>query len=298
MLSFMRFLALLLLGWLPASAQGLFLWEAAGENGKAYLLGSIHLAKPEFYPLPDPVEDSFAASDALVVEIDLSPEQEAQMGAMFLAAGMYSDGRKLSGEVSTETMELLSAYLEERGLRPAIFDAMRPWMAAIAIQAAEMVRLGFDPQIGIDRHFMDQARDAGKPIRQLETPEFQLNLLSGFDEDLQEDFLHYTLRDLERTPEMMDGLVEAWRSGDAETMEAVLLQPEEIDESTEVIYEKMFFERNRAMAKKIAAMISEGGTYFVVVGAGHMVGDQGIPALLRAQFAVEQVRGASEAVAQ
>lgn len=296
----MRYLALFLLFLvsLPGRADGLFLWEAAGERGKAYLLGSIHLAKPDFYPLPDAIEGAFAESESLVVEIDLSPEQEARMGAMFLTAGIYDDGRKLTETISPETLALFTAYLEERGVAPAMFNSMRPWMAAIAVQVAEMQRLGYDPQIGIDRHFLRQAREAGKPILQLETPEFQLNLLSGFEEELQEEFLHYTLKDLERTPDMIDALVQTWRSGDAEAMEAILLRPEEMDEKSAPIYEKMFFERNRDMAKKIAAMIAEGGTYFVVVGAGHLVGDQGVPTLLDVDFEVSQVESAVAAAAE
>ena len=288
-----------LLAVLPAFGEELFLWETENEQSKVYLLGSIHMAKPDFYPLPEPIQDAFAESDSLVVEIDLSPEAEAEIGVMALAAGIYGDGRRLSEELSPETLDLFQSYLEERGLPVVMFDSMRPWMAAQAVTIAEMTRLGFDPALGVDRHFMDRARNAGKSIIPLETPEFQINLLSGFNDELQEMFLLYTLKDMSRTSEMIDSLIKAWNSGDTAAMEEIMLPAEAMeDEFAAPVYEKLFFDRNRNMAEKIRGMMAAGGTYFVVVGAGHMVGEEGLVSLLRRDYTVTQAVAAEAAIAQ
>ena len=288
-----------LLAVLPAFGEELFLWETENEQSKVYLLGSIHMAKPDFYPLPEPIQDAFAESDSLVVEIDLSPEAEAEIGVMALAAGIYGDGRRLSEELSPETLDLFQSYLEERGLPVVMFDSMRPWMAAQAVTIAEMTRLGFDPALGVDRHFMDRARNAGKSIIPLETPEFQINLLSGFNDELQEMFLLYTLKDMSRTSEMIDSLIKAWNSGDTAAMEEIMLPAEAMeDEFAAPVYEKLFFDRNRNMAEKIRGMMAAGGTYFVVVGAGHMVGEEGLVSLLGRDYTVTQAVAAEAAIAQ
>ena len=290
-----RYLALWLLTALPCFGEGLFLWEAEGENGKAYLLGSIHLAKPELYPLPQPIEDAFSESDSLVVEINLNEGDEAAMAAKMLTAGVYGDGRKLTEELSDETSALFRGYLEERGLPLPMFDALRPWMAALTVSISEMQRLGFDPELGIDKHFLDQAKSNGKPVLQLETADYQIELLSGFDEELQEKFLLYTLRDVERTGEMIDTIMAAWSDGDTSRMEELLLESGLDDPGGQAIYQKMYLDRNHAMADKIRGMLEAGGTYFVVVGAGHLIGEEGIVELLGADYAVRQFEAAAAA---
>lgn len=175
---------------------------------------------------------------------------------------------------------------------------MRPWLAALTVTLSEMQRLGYDPLLGIDRHFLAQAKETGMRVEQLETPEFQINLLSGFDDEMQDLFLHYTLKDMAGTAEMIDELMAAWLEGDADTVEQLLLAPDDPDPRAEPVYEKLFYERNRDMVKKISAMIDSGGVWFVVVGAGHLVGEKGLVDLLSESYDVTQVQAkAASAVA-
>lgn len=273
-----------------------FLWEATSESGGgAYLLGSIHLAKPELYPLDPAIEEAYASADSLVVEVDLNETEEAEMAAIMMQAGVYGDGRKMLEELTPETAELFTAYLEERSLPTAMFNSMRPWMAAMMITVVEMQRLGYQPEFGIDKHFLNQAKEGGKPVRQLETARFQIDLLSSFPEKLQDTFLRQTLIDQDRVGDMIDEMISSWRDGQVETLEEILVAQSE-DPEMQAVNEAMIDDRNHAMAEKIAAMIEAGETPFVVVGALHLVGDEGVVRLLEdAGYQVRQVEAAAVA---
>lgn len=290
--------ALLFLAGPVLAEENVFLWEATGESGGAFLLGSIHLAKPELYPLDPAIEEAYGAADSLVVEVDLNETEEAEMAALMMQAGVYGDGRKMLDELTPETAELFRAYLEERSLPTAMFNTMRPWMAAMMITVVEMQRLGYKPEFGIDKHFLNQAREGGKPVQQLETARFQIDLLSSFPEDLQDAFLRQTLIDQDRVGEMIDEMVASWSGGQVEMLEEILLAQSE-DAEMRAVNKAMIDDRNHAMAEKIARMIEAGGKPFVVVGALHLVGEKGVVRLLEdAGYRLRQVAAVGAAAAR
>ena len=132
--------AVLLAGLAEAAADSdkLFLWEAAGPKGKAYLLGSIHLARQDLYPLDETIQNAFAQSGTLVVEVNLNETHEGAMQQKALFAGVYGDGRKLEDQLSPDTLNELKSYLDERTIPFAPFNSMKPWL--VAITSAEMLR--------------------------------------------------------------------------------------------------------------------------------------------------------------
>ena len=279
----------------PAQPGKLFLWEAVGEEGKAYLLGSIHLAREDLYPLDEVIESAFARSEALVVEVDLNQLDEGVLQLQALGAGIYGDGRSLESELSSDALAKLQSFLKERGVPFGPFSIMKPWLAAISVTAMETLRLGYKPEFGIDKHFLDQAERDGKPVSALETADFQIRLLSEFSEELQLLFLSETLDDIARIPDVVDELVTAWKRGDAKTIENVLLEAAG-DARLKPLYDKLFYRRNVDMAAKIADLLDSGGSWFVVVGAGHLVGDEGIIRLLSdRQFDIKQVSASGAA---
>ena len=273
----------------PAQPGKLFLWEAVGEKGKAYLLGSIHLAREDLYPLDEVIESAFAESETLVVEVDINQLDEGAFQLQALGAGIYGDGRTLESELSSDALAKLQSFLKERGVPFGPFRVMKPWLAAISVTAMETLRLGYKPEFGIDKHFLDQAERDGKPVSALETADFQIRLLSEFPEELQVLFLTHTLNDVTSIPDVVDELITAWKRGDAKTIEKLLLEAAD-DVRLKPLYDKFFYRRNIAMATKIANLLDSGGSWFVVVGAGHLVGDEGIIQLLSdRQFDIKQV---------
>ena len=176
-----------------AAEHKLFAWRVAGDAandpGTVYLLGSIHIGKPDLYPLPQPIEQAFAGSAELVEEIDMSGANLALLQQQVLQRGLYTGGDKLENHLSPTTRAALAAYLQRTGQAPTALSAMRPWLADMQIHAAQLQALGYAPQYAIDRHFLDEAAAAKKPVAGLETIGFQVDLLSGLPDDLQDELV-------------------------------------------------------------------------------------------------------------
>ena len=267
--------------------QKSFLWKVQSKSATVYVLGSLHALKREMYPLPGVIEDAFRKSEVLVVEANINEMPlEGIMG--MLEGAMYPGDEVLESHLSKETYERANARLSKFGMPIEFFRKSKPWFLALMITALEMQRLGFNPEYGIDSHFLKKAAGR-KRIMELESVTYQMNLFSTLPEGDQESFLLYTLRDLDILAREMDGLARAWSTGDTEALETIVLRGVQDDPRMIQIYEKLIYERNGTMASKIEGFFETGGHYFVVVGAGHLVGKKGIIELLKEKgYSVEQ----------
>ncbi len=273
---------LLAFGVQTAAAQGpLFLWKVTSNAGEVYLLGSIHLAKPDMYPLDARIEEAFSASDNVVVEVDIGKGNAAQQQALAMQLGVYSDGTTVKDHLSPEAFEKFQSFLAERGLPLAVFQGFRPWMSAATLQALEMQRVGFDTEIGIERHFLGLAEQQDKVVHELETADFQLRMLAEMSDELQELFLISTIDEYASFSERIDQMIAAWKVGDASVLENMLLQDYNEKPEMRPLYQRILIDRNVGMAQKIVDMLEGGGKWFVIVGAAHLVGEQGLVEMLR-----------------
>lgn len=266
-----------------------FLWKVRAGKGTVYLFGSVHMAKPEFYPLPSGIEKSFDRADVLALEADPAHENDPDLRSRMLLAALYADGDSLRRHLSKDTYEMAAVETKGIGLPIEQFDRMKPWFLALTIEILELQRLGYNPEYGIDRYFAGKARGR-KKIVELESFDYQLRLLNGFTDREQELFLLYTIQDLKTVANDLDRLMRSWRTGDAETMESLVTQT--VNEAPELlpVFEKLFYRRNNEMTDKITGFLKSGDTYFVVVGAAHLVGKRGIIELLKGKgCSVEQM---------
>jgi uncharacterized protein YbaP (TraB family) len=252
-----------------------------------YVLGSLHALKREMYPLPGKIEDAFSTSDVLVVEANINElPLEGILG--MLEEALYPGNEGLEDHLSKETYERARVRLNRFGMPIEFFHKSKPWFLALMITALEMQKLGFDPEYGIDNYFLKKAVE-GKRIMELESVTYQMNLLSALSEGEQELFLLNTLRDLDILAREMDTLAKAWSTGDAEALQSVVLGGAQDDPRIVPVYEKLIYERNNTMASRLEGFLKTGDRYFVVVGAGHLVGKKGIIELLKKKgYSVEQ----------
>jgi len=258
-----------------AEAGKTFLWEVKSDTATAYILGSIHFLKESMYPLDSAIENAFNKADTLVVEVDISGSDAAKIQEMMLMNSLYSDGSTLRDHVSSDTFDLAKKTFDELGVPLETVQILRPWALALTLTTIELMKLGYDQEHGIDKYFLGKAR-TGKKIVALESAEFQVSLLSGLSDEDQEAFLAYTIKDLNKMSESVEDMVKAWTSGDGDALESVLLQNVKDYPRFEYIYEKLIYDRNKTMTEKIDGYLKDKGTYFVVVGAGHLVGKRGI----------------------
>ncbi len=266
-----------------ASGDRAFLWEvkeAQGQGGTVYVVGSIHLARTGELTLPPSMEAAFRRSEVLVVEVDVGALDALKSQKLILELGMLPAGQRLSQRLDPETVKLLEAAARRTGLPMAGLERMRPWVAAVTLSVLELQRSGYESGLGVDRVFLDRARGT-REIVELETAEEQLRLLASLPEPLQDQMLRDQLRRSEQPEGGLERITEAWKAGDADAMAAQVFQEETSDSLMRPLYEKLFFERNARMAEKIRGMLAQPRTWFVVVGAGHVVGPEGLLERLR-----------------
>jgi len=268
-----------------------FLWKVTGPKGVVYLLGTIHAGKADFYPLPSIIEDSFKKADTLIEEVDISePAEAARVQQGLIEDGSYANGDTITNHLSKATRSHLEAYLKKGGLPEPAIAHMRPWLVSMLVELVELKRMGFDPSYGLDRHFLDEARQSHKPIGALEDAGFQLKLFSSLPAELQDRLLLSSLVDAEQWADSFDLLLRAWQSGDAAAMQEVITSDARKYPQLKPLMTKLLDDRNTAMAAKIEQFLQTQESYFVAVGAGHLVGDQGILSQLRRKnFTVEQL---------
>ena len=258
-------------------AQKSCLWSLAGQSNKIHLLGSLHFFKQDGFPLATAIERAYTDSQRLVFETDMEAMQDPAVQAKMTALGMYPEGQSLWQNLDPGTRQQLEKKLAEFGLPPEAFSRFKPWFVAIQIEIAQLLRLGFSPQYGIDVHFFGKAKSAGKEIRFLESTEFQINLFGSMDKQDQNAFLKQTLKELELADELAAGLVKFWKAGDLSRLHELLSKsfmnyPD--------LYDRFLIQRNKKWVKEIEAMMRENKNILFIVGAGHLVGPESVIDLL------------------
>jgi uncharacterized protein YbaP (TraB family) len=273
------------------SAPKHFLWKVTGPKGVVYLFGTIHAGKADFYPLPSIIEDSFKKADTLIEEVDISePAEASRLQRGFTEEGGYPNGDTITNHLSEATRAHLTEYVKKGGLPEPAIAHMRPWLVSALVLQLELKHMGFDPSQGLDRHFLEEAQQSHKPIGALEDAGSQLKLLSSLSEEFQDRLLLSSLVDMEKLPDVLDLLTRAWQSGDAAAMHELITSSVRDYPQLKPLMTKLFDDRNTAMTAKIERFLQTPKSYFVAVGAGHLVGDKGILSQLRRKnFRVEQL---------
>jgi uncharacterized protein YbaP (TraB family) len=279
-------IALAFAGVTAAADAKTFAWKVTGKGGVVYLVGSVHLLSKDFYPLDPAIDTAYKNADLLVEEVDLAEmlDPAAQLG--YLSRGMLPSSTPLEKVVSASTYALVTRRANDLGLPMEPLKLLKPWMVALMLVQMEWQKAGFDPELGLDKHFYDQAKADGKATQGLETAEYQISRLDGMPMDQQEHLLSESLKDLDAERANMARLVEAWRVGDAPAVERIVLS--ELKQEP-LLYQRLLVERNRNWMPKIEALFARPRPALVIVGAAHLVGPDGLLGMLRAKgYTVEQ----------
>jgi uncharacterized protein YbaP (TraB family) len=192
--------------------------------------------------------------------------------------GMYQGEETLEENLSKETYRLAGSVLKKHGMDISFYQKFRPWFLALTLSGIELMKMGYDPNFGVDKYFIDRA--ASRKILELEGIAYQINLFDGFSKEENDRFLFYSLQELFRYQKELDQMVHAWQCGDAEKMDRLLKVDLDQNKDLNDIQKIFIDDRNAAMAEKIFNYLESGKKYFVVVGAAHLIGTQGIVKLL------------------
>ena len=247
-------------------------WKAEKDGSTLYLGGSLHILRACDFPLPPEFDAAYDASDLLVLETDMAAMQSLETQQKLMTAAMYSDGTTLKDHVSPETFKAITDICTEKGLPTAFLQRLKPAMAVLTISMSELMKLGITGE-GPDTFFHKKASDGNKPIKYLETVDEQIDMLLSMGMDDPDTFISYSLQDLKSTKQDYLLMLNAWKIGDRSGLEHFVI--EGIGEFPEV-YSELIVDRNNAWIEQIPAWQQTPEIEFILVGAGHLIGPDGL----------------------
>lgn len=262
-------------------------WKVTRGESTLYLGGTCHVLRAQDLPLPPEYDLAYAASKRVYFETDIERSKSAEMQQIVAREGVFADGRTLQKVLTPEAWAAVEKFCSARGIPPAQVQTMKPWLFVLMVTVIELQRLGVS-QEGVDAKYFAKARADGRPIGQLETFEEQVAFITGMAGDKPSDFVLQGLADLDEVAAEFPKLLAAWRAGDLGELERMMNH--ELQTKYPELYRTLIVDRNNAWMKKIDALLASPEVEFVLAGAGHMSGTDGLVAQLRARGAkVEQV---------
>ena len=280
-------IAIALLAPIQAQAPRNFLWKVSGRQSVIYLVGSIHLLTKDYYPLSPALDTAFKDSDLLVEEADLGELEAPASQLKLLTRGMLPAGQSLDKVVSPSTYALAAKRVADLGMPIEPLKRFKPWMLAMTLVEFEWQKAGFDASLGLDKHFHDRAKIEGKMVQGLETIDYQLALFDGMTMEQQDRMLTESLKDVDSERANVLELTDAWKAGDVATVERIVLGDAKDDPD---MYQRLLVNRNRNWMPRLDAFFTRTGHTFVVVGAAHLVGPDGLITMLMAKgYKVDQL---------
>ncbi|MEM9810847.1 MAG: TraB/GumN family protein [Pseudomonadota bacterium] len=254
-------------------------WIVSDADSEIILFPTIHILPDDLVWRTPSLNAAISAADEVWFEVPLADSQDpATMGPLIAELGM-SRGLQLRQRLDPETYAALEEVLNALGLPLASFEPMRPWFAAINISILSLTEAGFNPDAGVERAL--QREVDGKTLRHFETTEQQLRFFADLPDAVEVAFLQSTLEDPENSTRDLLQLAEDWAKGDLSGLEALLIA--DIRDVSEELYQVLIVQRNQAWAEILDQELQGSGKAFVAVGAGHLVGEEGLPALLAAR---------------
>jgi uncharacterized protein YbaP (TraB family) len=269
----------------PIAPPKHILYRVQGPNGATvYLLGSVHLLSAEAATLPAEVDTAFAHARSLTLETSL--DSAMQRGQELLLRGQFTDGRTLRGTLSPAAAAKADSLLHGYGLSLDQVNGFKPWLVSMLMAQMAMKKMNFQPQYGVDMQLNTRAKQAQKPVLGLESVDFQLGMFDKLAPADQERLLLESDAP-EVAAKQLAAIRDAWSHGDAFALDSLInLRMGDAP----AILDAMLTSRNRTWVPKIETLIKGHDDALVVVGAGHLVGKQGVVELLRARgYTIDQM---------
>lgn len=264
----------------PADSGSPPLWQLKGRNNSVYLLGSVHVLRDDTQPLAPSITRAYQDADIVYMEVDLDDLDPMEVQQFTLSNGVLPPDQSLASLLGEARYSKAKSEAEKLGLDLDLLAQLEPWVVALSAVQAQVLRLGLDPDAGIERRLArDAARDQ-KEIRGLETVGDQLGIFDRLPLDRQQDFLLMSLEEAIELPTTIDDMIAAWSHGDVERLAAMM--SEEFKEFPE-LYQPLVVDRNRNWTRQIVELLDDDADYLVVVGALHLAGADSVIEMLREQ---------------
>jgi len=262
---------------LAQAKDGSSVWSMKGARNTVYLAGSVHALPREHAELSPQLEQAYAASKVIVMEVDLDDLNPLEAVQFVTANGTLPADQDLQGVIGAARYATVAKLAASLDLPELVIARLEPWAAAMVLTQFALVKSGFDPSLGIDMQLTERAKTDGKRIDGLETVIDQLSIFDSRSLEDQSKFLVDSANDVPKMQEDLGRLVTAWRSGDMRGLEKEFVKERA---QAPALYDELLGKRNRKWLPQIEALLDGDQDYLVVVGTLHFVGRDGLLELL------------------
>lgn len=259
------------------------MWDVSDEDTQVYLFGTVHTLRPDTVWLRGRVRERLEAATAVYFEAD-TESQRARDGLEIAVTqhGLYRPGTTLRGVLDDALEPEIAEATELVGVPLSGFDSYKPWLVSVTMAQMLSEAQGFEADAGVEAVLGEIARDAGKPLRYLETGAEQMTLLASIPEAIQIKMLTQTAEQMLEDPLQLDRMIAEWVEGDVEGLVPFFEEDEIFGEGPG--FDIMLKGRNANWAEQIATLLgTETGVFFIAVGAAHLAGDDSVQAMLSAR---------------
>ena len=263
----------------PAILASPSLWHIKTGGGEVYLLGAVHVLPSNVHWRTPQIVRALSRSDVFVFEVPEDPKSVQELQGLIQAHGFLPLDQSLRAKLDPAALPDYDAAVALSGLPAAGVDHERPWLAGIQLMFAQMQKLHYGANNGVDSSLMEEAGEHHKEMRYFETITEQFALLAPDDPKLELQEFESGLKDLRDLAGDVQPMMKAWGEGDQAKLDELING--DLDQFPQA--RKMLLDdRNKRWVPKIEAMLKEKRVFFICVGAGHLTGATGVPALLRA----------------
>jgi len=263
-------------------------WKVSKDDYHVYIGGTMHLLKPQDHPLPKPYQHAFDDADTIYFETDMEAAASPAFSAKLTAALTQPQGQTLVSTLKPKTVAALEDYFTSNRASMAFFNHLTASGIGITITMMEFMKLGFKPDLGVDHTFYTLALQENKKINTFETPDEQIEFIKNMAVGKEDEMILYTLSDVKTLANNTNILKSAWRQGDIKKMNAISLI--ELKRDFPEAYKSLISDRNQRWMKKILPMFTTPETEYLLVGALHLAGNDGLIHQLKSKgYKVEQL---------
>jgi uncharacterized protein YbaP (TraB family) len=256
----------------PVFAQsGSSIWKVSKGGNTVLLGGSIHILRESDFPLPAEFDRAFEQSTILVLEADMGKIADSETIQYLMSKAFLPGNQTLQSVLNPQTYKLFMAKCAEFGIPPEVISKFNPYMAVNVLTVMAIQKSGF-AQLGVDYYYYDLAQKTGKPLDFLEAVKTQIDILVSIGESYGDDFITYSLNDLENLEDIV-GLVLEWREGDSASTEASVT---EMMETWPAVYKTLILDRNNLWIPQIEKYLTAGSAAFILTGLAHLYGPDGL----------------------
>jgi uncharacterized protein YbaP (TraB family) len=255
------------------------MWTVHGPKGTVYMFGSIHILPPNMIWHTPAVDAAMKSSDVFVFEIPMDDSAKTQIADFVRDNGTLPPDTTLPSLLDKKAAANYAAVLKLTHVPPTALMNRRPWLAALVLDVTYMTQHHLSPDSGVDQKvYAEATAQGGKTFRALETPEQQFRLFMPDNRKLEVEEFDSSLEEILHDQGSTGDLIDAWADGDVKRL--AKLAKADIKGHPEV-EKALFDDRNKNWVGQIKTMLDEPHTFFITVGAGHLAGPKGVPALLR-----------------